>query len=137
MKLDFAIFTHSAILSPKGMFSLLEGGYEWISAKSFPATIQNLALLARISFEANECGKEYRCAAKAIGPGGIILSSDLFVIMRPTINPKLPDKGSTFTGHFGFNGFTFLKSGSYCFSLSVDDVPLGNATIEVFEDESQ
>ena len=137
MKLDFAVFAHSAFVLPNGTFSLLHGGYDWVAAKSFPTTMTDLVLLSRISFEASECGNNYDCIVKVSSPDGSILSPDLCIAMQPSINHRHPDEGNTLTCSFGYNGFVFMQPGFYRFALFIGDLQLGTAKIEFIKREVQ
>ncbi len=130
MKLDFAIFADSAILADNGLFSLLGGGIEWIEAPALPATCQHLVLLARFSFEAGECGKNYECVVEVTDPGGNVLTPNLSVTLKPAANPTHPESPSTFTARYGYDGFTMEHVGRYRFRFVIGDLSPGDAALE-------
>jgi hypothetical protein len=132
MKLDFAFFADSAVVSSSGIFSLLNAGIEWFQVKAFPAMLPNLALIARISFDANECGKSHVCTIHVTDPEGVALQPDLTIPVLTPGNPRHPGEGKTFVGRFGYDRFLFTKAGYYRFSLNLDGKVIGDATIEVY-----
>ena len=96
----------------------------------------NFVFLARIAFEPEECGQNYECVVTVSDPEGNTLSPDSRVLMNPSRHKRYPDKGNTFTCHFGYDGITFKGTGYYRFSLLVGGHPIGSTIIEVFEDKS-
>lgn len=133
MKLEFAFFAHSAILSDEGVFSLLNAGIEWVGVSSFPAKCQNLSLLARLLFEPAEVGQTYDCIVRVSAPDGEHLTPDLCVTMKPEfnrINRALP---IPFVGLYGFNNFVFSKPGAYRFSFFIGNLSLGEITLNATE----
>lgn len=130
MKLDFAMFANSAMLSPNGLFGVLDGGLEWVMTSSFPALCPNLVLLARVSFAPDECGKQYDCVVKVTSPDGSPLEPDLVVSLKPLANKRHADRPSTFTAHYRYDRFAFQKAGFHRFCFFIGEVSLGEISLE-------
>src|SRR5262245_37244472 len=91
MKVEYSIFAYSAILTPDGLFSLLGGGIEWVTAKSLPAVCRSLVLLVRLSLEPSEWSTTHECVVKVFDPDGNSLPPELVVTVKPTPNKLHPD----------------------------------------------
>jgi len=130
MKLDFALFANHAVVRPDGLFSMLDGGIVELEATSIPAMCPNLSLMARFSFDADECGKEHKCVVKVTSPSGNVLEPDAAIVLKPTLNTRHPSIRSTFTAHFGYDRFACQEAGTYRFSFHVGESFVGDATLE-------
>lgn len=126
MKLDFAFFANHAEVYSNGLFSVLGGGITLFNLTALPAVCQSLVLMARVHFEQEECDAEYTCVAKVISPSGKSLSPDMEIDMK-TKRQAFP----SFVLLYRYNGFVFIESGIYRFSLFVGERHLGDATLEV------
>lgn len=134
MKLDFAIFAFHASVRPDGLFSVLEGGLAWITAPGFPAATDTLALLARIGFDPNECGRQYTCKLKIELPSGDIEIPEMVVAVNPVLHPyRVPQN---YTALFRFGTFVFPVAGLYRFGIFVDDNRVGDAVLEAIEESN-
>ena len=85
MKLKFAFFAEAAVVGD-GLFSALRGGLDWVNARSFPAKMRHLVLLADVTFQPEELDKEHKCVCQVTAPNGNVLAPDLTVLMKPFPN---------------------------------------------------
>jgi hypothetical protein len=130
MRLDFAVFASHATLQKNGLFSVLDGGLEWISAKSFPAICKDLVLLARFSFDPVECGREWTCSVAVTGPDGSELKPELSITFTPPPNQRHPELPNTFVGLYTYDRFALLSPGLYRFGFNIGEVFVGETTLE-------
>ncbi len=131
MIVRFAIFANSAILTSDGLFSVLGGGIQWITAKQLPATSRNLCLLIGFEIGPDECDQSHPCSVRVIDPGGNSLSPDLSVTVKTARSRVNPTRPVTFTAHFSYDGFTFTKTGEYRFCVMVADEIVTEAVLDV------
>lgn len=130
MKIDVAVFANHAVLRPDGLFSLLDGGLEWISVRELPAMCPNLALLARISFDPAECNREYEARVEVTSPTGKQMIPNLSVTLKPKLHARHPEQPTTFAAHFIYNGFVFEEAGFHRFEVKIGDTSLGLIMLE-------
>ena len=134
MKLDFAIFANHATVAANGLFSLLEGGVTTFSISKIPAVCPTLCLVARFSFEANECENVFPCVVKVASPTARHLSPDLTAELKPR---RSSFHGPyTITTLYTYNGFELMEVGVYRFTFFLGEVALGEASLEVQVSES-
>jgi hypothetical protein len=136
MNLDYSVFSFAAIVEQNGLFGILNGGLEWLTAKSWPAAVQSLALLARFSFAPNECGKEYPCVVRVVSPAGAMLTPDLVVVLRPGVRARNPELNSSFVAVYRYPDFSFPMPGFYRFCFFIDDKQVGEAKLEAVQAEA-
>lgn len=133
MKINYCIFSHSVLLTSDGLFNLLGGGIQWITAPSFPAIIEHFCLLVNLAIEPNECGNPYQCVVKVADPDGNCLIPDLTVVVNASANKVNPSRPSSFTARFGYDRFTFTRPGAYRFSIVTGEQSLGEAIVDLGE----
>src|SRR5438046_1602080 len=111
MRIAYTIFGHSALLTQDGLFSVLGGGVEWITAKKFPATADHLFMIVRLMLEPAECGTPRECTVSVTAPDGSTLTPSLVVVVNGVLNGVKPERESSFSAHFCYDGFTFPVPG--------------------------
>jgi hypothetical protein len=131
MKLDFAFLADAATISENGLFAVVGGGVDVLTPQGFPAIKYAMALVGRIVFEAQECGKTYLLHGEIVGPGETILPPDMWLSLEPFSHPRDPQGENWITICLNYQGVTFPAPGSYFIRLSVGSEVLGRVKIEV------
>lgn len=135
MKLLFAFFAESIVLTSDGRFHVLNGCTSGLKAPAFPTYIPNLGLLARFSFETGEFGKEFNSKVHVVSPTGAELNPPLEVKLTPQPDQQHPGRPNAYTVHYRYDGFTPPVVGEYKFIIQIDDEPVGVMTLEVVSEQ--
>ncbi len=131
MKLEFAFLADAATLQDNGMFAVVGGGFDVVLGEKFPATKYAMALIGRVRFEAEECGKHYRIHAEIVAPDGQIVPPDLWIAFNQAPHPRQPNRSNVTTFCFNFQGVQFSAPGDYVFRLSDGTQTIGQVILEV------
>lgn len=125
MKVDCTLFARHGVMSPNGLFSLLEAGIATMFPPHLPITLKSLYFLVRLSLEPNECGEEYPCIVKVKSPSGEPLSEAMITIKGIAETP-------TFAALYDFGGsFIMSETGEYLFCVFVNDNCLGEFPLKI------
>jgi hypothetical protein len=73
MKLEFAIFANTAQVAEDGTINMVGGGFDILQAAAFPATVQQMTLVARVLVSPGEFSRKHTLQAKIVGPGGKVI----------------------------------------------------------------
>ena len=130
MKLLFAFFAESIVLTNDGRFHALNGSTEGLKVSVFPASVTNLSLLARFSFDVSEFGKEFRSKVKVVAPTGAELNPPLEVKLTPNAYQHHPERPNVYTVHYRYDGFAMTVPGEYKFHIQLDDQVAGVVTLD-------
>jgi hypothetical protein len=134
MKLDFAFLAESASLTDDGRFAVVGGGFDVISATSFPAVKAAMALVGRVVFCPSEFGKTYNLHGEIVGPSGTKLTPDMWLALKPfaraTDRETEPQRENWMTFCLNYEGVSFPKPGGYAIQLSIDDQVLGAVQVD-------
>ena len=131
MRFVNAFFASAVEVGPDGRFFVLGGGIGGIVASSPNGVLPAMAVLARIHFDQEECGRRYRFRLTTTRPdgqdGGIEYASDFDV----AILPHFSHLGRTFNFYVTFYGLNLPSGGMYTFNFFVDDHKVGQTELAV------
>lgn len=88
MRLGFAFFASAAEAGPDGRFSVLGGDLDAIELPDLPARVPRMSLVAKLLFDADECGRDHCLKISLVDPSGRSLTpgiEDEIGLERPAI----------------------------------------------------
>ncbi len=127
MELRSVFVANSAEVAPDGRFFVLGGGIEGIEVRAIPAVLPGFAVLCRIHFLREECGREYRIRLTMTFPDGTAspLVSE-FVTTPDAMIHGYEDRGANLHVAFNLFGIPLPQEGEYSFHFGVDDIHIGD-----------
>jgi len=135
MKLEFAFLSDAATLQDNGLFAVVSGGFDVIDSEEFPATKHAMALIGRLRFGADECGKSYAIKAEVVSPDGKVLGPEwvppLTIQFYQFPHPRDPKRSNVTTFCFNYQGVRFPEPGLYLIRLTEESREIGRLEIEV------
>jgi len=132
MKLDFAFVSDAALLTERGLFSVLGGGFDTVKCSGFPATYHLIACVVRLRFDPGEFDVTHKCIVELFDPdGALVPKMKIELPVRPSPHPRYSDRSNVMTLHADFQQVPITKPGDYVFRISCDGVELGQIGIEV------
>ena len=136
MKLEFAILANAASVAPNGLISMIDGGLEWLTAPSFPATQPSMTLVARIVFLPEECGRKYVLRTRIVAPTGDTLDPSIEVPFEAKRHAKFPkDKSASTTFALTFLNVRFPAPGEYAIRIAIDRKKVGRFVFEAVQEK--
>ncbi len=132
MDLRFAFIANSAEVGPDGRFFVLGGGIEGIGVLAVPTVCSGLAVLCRIHFLREECGREYRVRLTMTYPDGTAspLASEIVATPDTTMH-GYEDRGANLNVAFNVFGMHTPQEGEYSFHFGLDDIHVGDQSLFV------
>lgn len=123
MRVDYMMLAPYAELSDDGKVSMLSGDLDTLNIRGqFPGiTATPLYLTVRLSFPANECGRQYISQVRVVAPDGATITE---TEAKPLDTPA-PDQGHMETKIrfiIAFAGMLIPAPGEYRIQLLVDNV---------------
>jgi len=132
MDLRFAFLANSAEVGPDGRFFVLGGGIEGIGVGAVPMVCPALAVLCRIHFLREECGREYRIRLTMTYPDGTASDLASEIVTTPyAIVHGYEDRGGNLQVAFNVFGMRIPQEGEYSFHFGVDDIHVGDQSFFV------
>jgi hypothetical protein len=138
MRLEFAFLADAATGLENGTFDVIRGGVDEFIGETFPATIFALTLIARLSFEPQEVGKQFEFAGELVDREGKTIFPALGGTFEAPTHPRRRDRASWMTLFLNCAGIVFPAPGDYFFRLAIDGQHLADITIEaVLQEQPQ
>jgi hypothetical protein len=140
MKLEFAFLADAATLQDNGLFAVVSGGFDVIESSRLPAVKHAMALIGRVRFEPEECGRSYSIKAEIVAPNGAVLGQDLAPVLTIQFfqfpHPRYPERSNVTTFCFNYQGVSFHSRGDYKIRLVAEARVIGEVGIEVIAEGS-
>src|SRR5271166_2491448 len=122
MELRFAFVANSAEVGPDGRFFVLGGGIDGIGVREVPTIFPALAVLCRIHFFQDECGREYRVRLTMTYPDGTASPWESSIVTTPAaIIHGHEDRGANLDVAFNLFGIPLPQEGEYRLHFALDD----------------
>jgi Family of unknown function (DUF6941) len=135
MKLEFAFLADAATMLPDGNFDVIKGGFDVVTATNFPATRQVVVLIARLSIDAAESGKQYEFSGEIFDLQGRSIFPALQGKFTPAPHPRQVNRANWMTICLTCQGVVFPTPGDYVFRLSVNGLAVAEVMIEVVQEK--
>jgi hypothetical protein len=139
MQLEFAFLADAATLQDNGLFAVVSGGFDVVESAQFPAIKYAMALIGRLRFDPEECGKTYTIKAEIISPTGVPLGADvapaLVIQFHQFPHPRDSKRSNVTTFCFNYQGVGFPVPGTYAIYLSEGNQVIGQVAIDVIQKE--
>ena len=131
MNLEFAFLADAVTVQDNGFFAVVGGGFDVVAGEQLPAIKYAMALIGRVRFEAEDCGKPYKIHAEIVAPDGQIVPPDLWISFTQAPHPRNPKRSNVTTFCFNYQGVQFPVPGDYTFRLSDGNQTIGQVLLEV------
>lgn len=135
MKFEFAFLADAATMLDNGTFDVVGGGFDVVKGRSFPATKGAMVFIARLWFEPQECGKEYKFSGGIFNREGHPIYPPFRGAFVPATHAKYATRGTHFNVCVSAELVQFPTPGDYFFRLSIDEKPVGEVIIEAVLEE--
>jgi hypothetical protein len=132
VELSYAFLAKSAEFGPDGSLSVLGGDLTVLHSVTFPYPVEDLVLVAKMSFPPDECGREREFGIDILDPSGNQLDEGLTTPLVPDL--PVPPHLLSYVGvvaHFG--GSAFPRPGPYSFRLRLDGGVLTTVVLHVVQ----
>jgi hypothetical protein len=137
MRVRFAFFADAARINQQGTCDIIGAGADGVRAKTLPAVLANLAMIARIEFETTEIGHEYEVVLDCIQPDGSQRPRPISNKMVAGPHPWLPGHPNYALLVIEMPISEFSNYGSYNFRLKCADTVLYELAFGVVPMEKQ
>jgi hypothetical protein len=131
MQVDFSLFCDAATITPTGLISMLDGGYDVTTVTSLPFIPAHMCLLVRITFEPSECGRTHTMTVRVLGPKGNLAVAEGKIQMEVPISALRSSGRNNYTCKCDFSGLQFDEVGEYSFNYFFADAKIGQAVLAI------
>jgi hypothetical protein len=132
MKLDFAFFANAAEVLPNGLMYVLGGGFDVLTGNGFPAPLNRLFLVVRLSVDPSEIDQSHELTCDIIRPTGETMPPEFKIPFKPARNRNVrPGTSTPMTICLTYQDIIIPEVGEYRFLLKADGVEVGSVPLEV------
>jgi hypothetical protein len=109
---------------------VIQGGVDVFTGETFPATKFVLVLVARLAFDPQEAGKQFRFVGELVDHEGNAIFPALGGTFEAPPHPRHPDRPGWMTLFLNCAGVAFPAPGDYFFRLTIDRQRVAEVMIE-------
>jgi hypothetical protein len=122
MRFEYIFVANAATILDDGTFNVIGGGFDTVTAPSFPAAQPAMVLIARVLFESQELGREHPFVAEVVDQAGRpLFQPALTGTITPQPNRKHPSQANWMTVCLNCHGIMFPAPGVFSFRLSIGE----------------